>query len=408
MYKTTKNIPNRYKGLFYVSRSEYNKRALRIIALLTIGISIILILQNLFLPTVPETDIWHSIYFINFFIITGLGLFYLGLSFIQFTPLKQYAIDFIYILLLGQTLIFLTWIDLHYSWELSAFLISILLLSTVLWLDFVLFSIAITLMFISLVIGLNFVENAMYLSLDRLINLFVYFCISWFIMVSTNNIRIKDFISFNELDRTNVKLEESLDEKELILKEVHHRIKNNMNIISSLLALQSTTINIPEAVHVFQDATARIESMGILYDKLYRTESYEIVSIKGYLSQLIDEIVQLYPDRQNIVIEKHIDDFPIKTKTIFSLGIIINELVTNAMKYAFTGREDGLIQISAKKEDNHITLVFGDNGIGMSEIKYEEEKGFGMRLIDMLVTQIDGSCKIENTGGTKYTIEFCQ
>ncbi len=220
------------------------------------------------------------------------------------------------------------------------------------------------------------------------------------------NSELKEEIEKRKKAEANVK--KLLSEKEMLLKEVHHRIKNNMHIIQSLLSMQSDTIKIPEAVLAFQDAIARVESMGVLYDKLYRSESYEVVEIEEYLSQLIGDIVEMFPGMNNISIEKQIDTFHIGTKTIFALGIIINELLTNTFKYAFTGRDNGVLKISVKKEDSHITLIFEDNGIGISELKQAEGKGFGMKLIDMLVDQIDGSYKIENVGGTKYIIEFEQ
>ena len=180
-----------------------------------------------------------------------------------------------------------------------------------------------------------------------------------------------------------------------------------MNIIRSLLSLQSESLDVPDVVNTFQDAIARIESMEILYDRLYKTESYQDVSIKDYLSQLIDEIFQMFPDRQNIEIKKKIKDFTIGTKIIFPLGIIINELLTNAMKYAFPGRGNGLIQISAVKSESHVTFIFEDNGIGMPELENDEkQKGFGLTLVALLTEQIGGNCKIERTEGTTFIIEF--
>lgn len=212
---------------------------------------------------------------------------------------------------------------------------------------------------------------------------------------------------FLEWKIAQTKIATTLNEKKVLLKEVHHRIKNNMSVIRNLLSIQSDNIKIPEATAAFQDAIARIDSMGILYDKLYLTESYTNVSIKVYLSQLIDEIFQMFPDRRSIKVEKQIDDFTISTEIIFPLGIIVNELITNAMKYAFPNQDNGLIQISAVKKENNITLVFEDNGIGIPELlNHEKQKGFGLTLIELLTDQIGGNCKIERTNGLKYIIEF--
>ena len=171
--------------------------------------------------------------------------------------------------------------------------------------------------------------------------------------------------------------------------------------------MHSRSLEIPEAVTALQDAISRIESMGVLYDKMYTTESYEEVSIKEYLPQLINEITLMFPDRQNIKIETQVDDFTLGAQVIFPLGIIVNELLTNAMKYAFTDRKSGLIKISAVLKGTRATIIFEDNGVGIPEFTSDEQrKGFGITLIELLTEQIKGSFKIETNSGTKFVIEF--
>ncbi len=180
-----------------------------------------------------------------------------------------------------------------------------------------------------------------------------------------------------------------------------------MTTIKSLLSLQSESLEITEAVTALQDAIGRIKSMGVLYDKLYTTERYSDVSIKEYLSQLIDEIYRIFPKRQSIKIEKRIDDFIIGTSVIFPLGIILNELLSNALKHAFTDRETGLIQISVIKKNSHVKILFEDNGVGMPKLKNDEEQeDFGLMLIGLLTEQIDGGYRIERGNGTRFIIEF--
>ena len=116
--------------------------------------------------------------------------------------------------------------------------------------------------------------------------------------------------------------------------------------------------------------------------------------------------MQIFPDKLNIVIEKQIEDFSIKTKFIFSLGLILNELKTNSMKYAFIGRKDGTLRVVIKKENNHVVFVYEDNGIWFSEVTENESRGFGLELIEILAKQINGTCNINNSVGTKYIIEF--
>lgn len=194
-----------------------------------------------------------------------------------------------------------------------------------------------------------------------------------------------------------------LKEKELILKEVHHRIKNNMNSVDSLLSLQLSHISNQEAISVIRDARTRIKSMEILYDRLYRHDTYKEISVREYLSNLVDQIAGIFPNRKSVKIEKQIDDFIINNKIIFPLGIIVNEMLTNAMKHAFNGRSNGLIQVSVLKDGTHITVSIKDNGKGMPE---QQVKGFGLILIEALAGQIDGICRIENENGAKCTLEF--
>ncbi len=204
-----------------------------------------------------------------------------------------------------------------------------------------------------------------------------------------------------------IRIQNLLLEKEVILKEVHHRIKNNMHTIKSLLSIQSDLIKIPEVVVVFQDAIGRIESMGVLYDKLYKSENYHDVSIKTYFTELIDEIIGIFPQHKNIKIEKNIEDFIIHSKILFPLGIILNELLTNTMKYAFPNNGSGIVQVSIRKKGTHVTLVVKDNGVGFPiKLENQIQDGFGVNLIRMLTEQIDGSFRIENSDGTRAIIGF--
>jgi len=202
------------------------------------------------------------------------------------------------------------------------------------------------------------------------------------------------------------KIKDLLIEKKILLKEVHHRIKNNMNVIKSLLSLQSKSLDNPEATVALQDAIGRVNSMGILYDKLYKTENYKNISVKEYFPQLIDEIIKMFPNSKSVQIETRFDDFIVGMKNIYHIGIIINELITNSMKYAFSDNKEGLIRVDVTKHNNHITFIYEDDGIGMPKIDENVKKGFGLSLIELLVRQIKGTKKIENRNGTKYIIEF--
>ncbi|MGV8122298.1 MAG: PAS domain S-box protein [Candidatus Xenobiia bacterium LiM19] len=198
-----------------------------------------------------------------------------------------------------------------------------------------------------------------------------------------------------------------LAEKELLLQEVHHRIKNNMNTMIGLLSLQARKMENPTAAGALMEARSRLRSMGVLYDKLYRSENLNEVSMKDYLRSLINDIAGIFPDSESLKIETRIDDFVLPVRVVSPLGIIVNELLTNAMKYAFTDRDECIIAVTAQCRDNHVTLVFEDNGNGIPEsVDIHTSGGFGLMLVGMLVEQLNGSIRIERNGGTAFILEF--
>lgn len=209
--------------------------------------------------------------------------------------------------------------------------------------------------------------------------------------------RIESFEKINSL----------LKEKEMLLSEVHHRIKNNMNTISGLLMLQAASISDPAAVTALNDARSRVQSMMIMYDKLYRSEDYRKMSVKEYLEKFIDDIFVIFENSKQVMIEKDIEDFVLDTKILFPMGIIINELITNAFKYAFPDGKEGKINISVKKINDKITLVIKDNGIGVPDkIAASASGGFGLNLASALSEQIGGEVKIIRDNGTAVEIAF--
>jgi PAS domain S-box-containing protein len=198
-----------------------------------------------------------------------------------------------------------------------------------------------------------------------------------------------------------------LDEKEILLKEVHHRIKNNMNIVSSLLHLQMNVQQDLSAKNALQDAASRLQSMMVLYDKLYLSVNFKDVSMKDYIPPLLEEITGIFPQNGSIKIKTQIDDVRLDAKLLSTLGIILNELTTNAMKHAFTGQKDGEITVVATRKANCVSILFADNGVGLpASLTTQNSPGFGMQLVDMLVKQIRGSISIDRVQGTRYRIEF--
>ena len=210
-----------------------------------------------------------------------------------------------------------------------------------------------------------------------------------------------------EHKRAEEEIKRQLAEKEILLREVHHRIKNNMASVGSLLSLHSQSITNPEAIAVLQDAIGRVNSMRILYDKLLLSECYTDISVKNYLDDLIDTIIAIFPNHAKIIFEKHIDDFHLDAKRLFPLGIITNELLTNIMKYAFSNGDTGLIKISLANVDNHVTFTIQDNGKGLpAGFDINASEGFGLKLVKMLSQQLGGSFSIENHAGNRCMIEF--
>lgn len=203
------------------------------------------------------------------------------------------------------------------------------------------------------------------------------------------------------------KISSLLSEKELLLQEVHHRIKNNMSSIIGLLAMQEDTLKDPVAKDALQDTASRIRSMLVLYDKLYRSENFDTVSVKDYLSQLIDDIIGHFAITVPVSIEKNMIDFLFDIKRIQPLGIIVNEVLTNIMKYAFTGRDNGHIWINLNRCNDMICLEIIDDGVGMPEsVNFENSPGFGLLLINILSQQMKGDIGISRENGTKITLKF--
>jgi len=217
---------------------------------------------------------------------------------------------------------------------------------------------------------------------------------------------VKDITERIQIEK---KIKSLLAENELMLKEIHHRIKNNMNTVTSLLSLQAQTVEEPSAVSALQEARAKVQSMSILYDNLYRSVDFKELSVKEYINSLVDEVVANFPNSQNVKIEKDLVDFMLDAKRVQSLGIIINELLTNIMKYAFKGRKNGSIRVSAIKTDDHVTISVEDDGIGMPDsISLENSTGFGLQLVKALTQQLKGIIRIERENGMSSPMINCR
>lgn len=198
-----------------------------------------------------------------------------------------------------------------------------------------------------------------------------------------------------------------LEEKEILLKEVHHRIKNNMNTIKGLLTLQLYATENPVVSAALKDAESRIQSIIMLYDRLYCTDNYRELSVKAYLEPLASEVINSFPGTAAIRLDISIEDFILNVQTLTSIGIIMNEILTNSMKHAFTGRTEGLIRIRLWSEGPEAHLTIEDDGNGIREtVDTRKPAGFGMQLINMIVEQTGARIALQATSGTRYTLDF--
>ncbi len=207
--------------------------------------------------------------------------------------------------------------------------------------------------------------------------------------------------------KNELKIKELLEEKEFLLKEVHHRIKNNLQIIISLLHIGNRSLKDPDSIEIILQSIGRIESMNLLYDKLYTTGSYSETSTKYYFHDLLEKIMLVNSISGMIDFEKEIEDFMLEAKTLLPLGIIVNEVITNSIKYAFQDTNNPSISVKVHKNENIIYLAISDNGRGfIQENTCNPKSGFGLQLVKMLTKQLRGKYTFFNQNGTTFHLDF--
>ncbi len=198
-----------------------------------------------------------------------------------------------------------------------------------------------------------------------------------------------------------------LHEKTVLLAETHHRIKNNMASIEALLSEDLRSVTHPEAVAVLRDARAGVSGMRLLYEKMLVSDDFSRTSLRAYLDELVEAVVMLYPERRRIAVETEIDDVELAAERLFPVGIIVNELLTNAMKYAFAGGNQGQVRVTVDRSGKQLTLTVHDNGVGLPEgFDADQSGGFGLMLVRMLSEQINARFSIANSNGTRCTVVF--
>ncbi len=216
---------------------------------------------------------------------------------------------------------------------------------------------------------------------------------------------IRDVTDRVEADK---KIQGLLEEKELLLREVHHRIKNNMTTISSLLALQADTLDDRRAADALRDARGRLQGMLHLYDKLYRSGDYTSINVRQYFKDLFADI-SLYTARESgLRIVAEVEDISLDSNFMVPLAIIVNELVHNAFKYAYPGRDEGDISVTLKESGpDHIKLIISDDGVGIpAELDIHDPATFGLNLVNILSRQLGGEVTLVRDNGTTFSIIF--
>lgn len=203
------------------------------------------------------------------------------------------------------------------------------------------------------------------------------------------------------------KIQTLLREKESLLKQVHQRIKNNMVTVHSLLSLQAEELSDTFAASALRNAAGRVRGISLLYEQLYRFDDFTAMSMKAYLTSLIDDIKSRFPHMGTIFVQTEIEDLTLSPNFLSNLGMFINELVTNALKHAFNEEDDGRISITAKKNDRTLTVIVEDTGKGLSPAVFDGSKaGFGLNLVNLLAEQTGTSIQHENSNGTRIILTF--
>ena len=204
------------------------------------------------------------------------------------------------------------------------------------------------------------------------------------------------------------KLKESLSEKEVLLKEVHHRVKNNLQVISSILNLQSSYVKDENTLNILRESQNRIKSMSFIHESLYKTDDFSKINFSEYISSLSKNLVHSYVIYSNLVeLDLSLEEVFLNLDLSIPCGLIINELVSNALKYAFIDHKKGKIKIELFEKKGVINLIVQDNGLGLPDnINYKETESLGLQLVITLAEQIDAEVILDNTKGAKYTIIF--
>lgn len=203
------------------------------------------------------------------------------------------------------------------------------------------------------------------------------------------------------------RLENSLLEKETLLKEVHHRVKNNLQLISSILNLQSTYLEEDTLRQYFKESQSRIFTMASVHEELYESENFQKIELGAFLNRIVPDLVHLYSQDTAVTYEVKAEEILVELNTAIPVGLIANEIITNSIQHAFPGYQTGHIEISCSVQNHAIALLIRDNGIGIpASYNSTEPYSLGIQLIDTLVKQINASYELRNEHGCIFHLRI--
>ena len=212
-----------------------------------------------------------------------------------------------------------------------------------------------------------------------------------------------------ERKRVEEQVKASLNEKEVLLKEIHHRVKNNMQIITSLLSLQSRYVRDTHDLDIFRDSQNRVKSMALIHEELYKSKDLARIDFAEYVQSLATHLFSLYSVNTAVIkLTMDVQDVLLDINTAIPCGLIVNELISNSLKYAFPDGEGGEILIKlSERTGGNLTLIVSDNGIGLhKDLDFRDTKSLGLQLVNTLVEQLEGTIDLDRTEGTAFTIVF--
>jgi two-component sensor histidine kinase len=212
--------------------------------------------------------------------------------------------------------------------------------------------------------------------------------------------------SKNSIEKKNKILQNVVQEKEWLLKEIHHRVKNNRQVVMSLLNTQSSYLKDESAVIAIKDSQNRINSMALIHQRLYQSEGLSCIRMPEYIKELINYLKDSY--QTNYTFKIDIEDIEMHVSQAIPVGLILNEAITNAIKYAFPDDRKGIISVTLKHfEDDYFLLEIGDNGVGIEgEIDISKYNSLGMKLMEGLTRDLNGTFKVVNSDGLKVAVTF--